>query len=687
MNDYTQLINSINQTIKKNGNKEITGDILNAILKLIADYSKNNFENIRDVIQNIADDENIGIIGSISPNDILNNLPDGFYLPTTAGTYTNMGGLVVKEGYFTIISKIGTTYKIASEVKMPEPDLTPIENRITENENKINNQFNSINSFFKSKESRINYFVDLTGVENEDYLENTNPFYIEYYEVTNILNLKISTKGWIGSDQVSLIFAYNNKGEFISNIISASSIVGQTITDLLVEFPQGTQFLKITNRVNNKVNVVFNTKGNIFNKTENIYKDFKYTNGIKIINNLIETDKQTDIGTHQAKFYNPLELNKRGLEFTINNVNNPVRVFFGSEKHFRYIVIYANSDRLEINCYESNNGVLTPISSVTNSLITRLNLSDVVRVLKQGENYVVYINDILGGSVNCINGSAINEPYFCGLMFRDKTGVNVYSDLKYIDNNNYLKAHISCDDFNSILKEVAESEITSIWENPIFAFMKSMNAKYGAVFSLYLFTRYPNFDISNFPSIYKNELSRASNWLKFGFHCREDLHYVNFTKDIVVQDYQECLNEIIRFAGEGSIDYMPRIHYYSLNRETVNELNSLGLIKGLLTADDTREINVGLNNLERNVVNNSDMYIDYERGLKFFNTSYRFDGDNPTTSESKIQATFQDINNKEIQILFFHEGHFKTYQSSIQKMIETLKNLDYKFEFPQNFNI
>lgn len=61
-----------------------------------------------------------GFTDSVTPTTQGSTLVDGMYIANGVGTYTNMGGLIVKDGYFTIISKVGTIYKIASEVKMPE---------------------------------------------------------------------------------------------------------------------------------------------------------------------------------------------------------------------------------------------------------------------------------------------------------------------------------------------------------------------------------------------------------------------------------------------------------------------------------------------------------------------------------------------------------------------------------------
>ena len=75
------------------------------------------------------------IIGGVLPTDNLGSKQNGVYRATISGTY---GGVVVKEGYYTLLRKKDDgSWILESEVKIPTQDLTPLENRITENENKV----------------------------------------------------------------------------------------------------------------------------------------------------------------------------------------------------------------------------------------------------------------------------------------------------------------------------------------------------------------------------------------------------------------------------------------------------------------------------------------------------------------------------------------------------------------------
>ena len=134
----SQILDAINQNIKRNENKEITGVILNSVLRMLLDFVNQGFITFSDIIQLLADSKAVNVIGSINTTTETTSLPSGVYHAQTSGTYTNASGIVVKEGYYTLLRKKDDgSWVLESEVKMSMQDLTPLENRITENENKV----------------------------------------------------------------------------------------------------------------------------------------------------------------------------------------------------------------------------------------------------------------------------------------------------------------------------------------------------------------------------------------------------------------------------------------------------------------------------------------------------------------------------------------------------------------------
>ena len=135
---YSQILDVINQNIKQNGNEEITGVILNSVLRALLGFVNDGFITINDVIQILADTKSVNIVGSIGLTTDTTNLPAGVYNTQTSGKYTNASGIVVKDGYYTLLRKDNGVWKLESEVEMPMQDLTPFNNRITKAENKVN---------------------------------------------------------------------------------------------------------------------------------------------------------------------------------------------------------------------------------------------------------------------------------------------------------------------------------------------------------------------------------------------------------------------------------------------------------------------------------------------------------------------------------------------------------------------
>ena len=114
----SQILDAINQNIKQNGKEEITGVILNSVLRMLLDFVNQGFISISDVIQLLADSKTVNVLGSINPTTNTTDLPNGVYHAQISGTYTNAGNIVVKEGYYTLLRKDNGVWKLESEVNM-----------------------------------------------------------------------------------------------------------------------------------------------------------------------------------------------------------------------------------------------------------------------------------------------------------------------------------------------------------------------------------------------------------------------------------------------------------------------------------------------------------------------------------------------------------------------------------------
>ena len=273
-----------------------------------------------------------------------------------------------------------------------------------------------------------------------------------------------------------------------------------------------------------------------------------------------------------------------------------------------------------------------------------------------------------------LNGTFYGHQKFLRLNGKTNTmfgGVLMSADNKARDISFGMRptpyAHFSVDDVGLLMKVIATDTPASIFENGTFAFLKNMHEKYGACFTLNLFYSITvdgnEWTLASFPNTYKDELTANSSWLKFAFHGGDGTITYNSEDNnpSAITAYNNTMNAIASFAGEASIDYMPRVTYYSGNKTLFNALRDTGNFWGCLTADDTRVDNSSLNEAERECVNVSSDYIDFANMLYYVRTIGRIDnyavsGDNTDTSliEAKVKADLNDNGSNNIFEYFCH---------------------------------
>lgn len=90
MSDYSSLKATINANVKANNNQEITGTIMNSVLNAMVNSLGAGYQFI-------------GVATPTNPGSAQTPDYKCFYLATTPGTYTNLGGLVVADGEVAIL--------------------------------------------------------------------------------------------------------------------------------------------------------------------------------------------------------------------------------------------------------------------------------------------------------------------------------------------------------------------------------------------------------------------------------------------------------------------------------------------------------------------------------------------------------------------------------------------------------
>lgn len=184
--------------------------------------------------------------------------------------------------------------------------------------------------------------------------------------------------------------------------------------------------------------------------------------------------------------------------------------------------------------------------------------------------------------------------------------------------------HISFDDVSKSIKNLAQNDYSSVWDEPFFKELKSLHEKYKAKFSLYLFL---DSDICECGGKYQAQLKNTGDWLKFGLHAETaDESYANSTYTQGLNDWNEFVKYIIAFTGSvDSIDRVPRLQGFEGNKDCLMGMRDAqeGAL-GFLTADDSRE-SYYLTSEQSELAKTSGYYKDAKMGLCFVMTDMRGD--------------------------------------------------------------
>ena len=185
--------------------------------------------------------------------------------------------------------------------------------------------------------------------------------------------------------------------------------------------------------------------------------------------------------------------------------------------------------------------------------------------------------------------------------------------------------HISFDDVSYSFANLSTKNYTSLYDEPFFAWLKSLHELYGAKFSLYVYDG----ALNNVPDTYASEFRSASDWLKIGLHDGGNGVYNSFagTSYSAAQSYwNNFVAQVKRFTGgTDNIDRVPRLHYFAASKEALIGMSEAecGAL-GFISADDDR-ISYYFNSEIRDYLYDNDHITDLSNGLVFLSTDMRGD--------------------------------------------------------------
>ncbi|MBQ3224709.1 MAG: hypothetical protein IJB42_03275 [Oscillospiraceae bacterium] len=148
------------------------------------------------------------------------------------------------------------------------------------------------------------------------------------------------------------------------------------------------------------------------------------------------------------------------------------------------------------------------------------------------------------------------------------------------------KAYFYIDDVIWCLRDVTQKRPASLFDDPFFSMLKNAHDEYGMTVQLNLFYRTDffygsrEFTLKDVTDAYRSEFDEASDWLKFGFHAKQEypaFPYVNAEYEDVKMDCDAIFGEVRRFAGDKSISYVVVPHVLPISKEGVRALCDCGV--------------------------------------------------------------------------------------------------------------
>lgn len=203
-------------------------------------------------------------------------------------------------------------------------------------------------------------------------------------------------------------------------------------------------------------------------------------------------------------------------------------------------------------------------------------------------------------------------------MAKDTTLVPDFVDSKYM--------HISFDDVSHSLLRLKNESYTSIYDEPFFAWLKTLHDTYGAKFSIYTYLN----TLKEVPDTFKEDFAEAKDWLKIGLHAEDaESSYVGSDYETGKVVWNRFAENVLRITGTyDSIDRMPKLE---------NSAGTLEILQGMRDADLDSEYKYGA--IGFLVDNANAYYLDTETWNTLRTNDFYIDGISAEPISSNGEAT------------------------------------------------
>lgn len=142
------------------------------------------------------------------------------------------------------------------------------------------------------------------------------------------------------------------------------------------------------------------------------------------------------------------------------------------------------------------------------------------------------------------------------------------------------------DDVIWLFRDLTRKQPASLFDNPFLHALKAAHDRYGLKVQLNVFYRTDffygsdEFTLADMTDAYKAEWEAAADWLKLGFHAKQefpDYPYINADYRDVKQDFDAIQKEVFRFAGEKSFANAVVTHWLPMSKEGCQALKDSGI--------------------------------------------------------------------------------------------------------------
>jgi len=210
--------------------------------------------------------------------------------------------------------------------------------------------------------------------------------------------------------------------------------------------------------------------------------------------------------------------------------------------------------------------------------------------------------------------------------------------------------HFSVDDTIEIFRYLTENNGESIFECPNLNKFRTLHREFGFKVSMYCFYETEGFDLSMCTDKYRQEFKENADWLRFGFHARNEASkYNDCPPETFREDLLKTVSELRRIVSEEAITYDVRLGFGQGNRGCIRAMkDSFDHFKVLYGVDDGRIVYY-LNEEENSRYLAEGMFYDEEMGITIRHCERRLE------SSKAFVERIKQIDADRIYPFFSHE--------------------------------